>query len=99
MRLACVPAARGIWGEESCGCGYRRITVVSRGCQKNRADDCLENTGGCDAATGRDRGARPDHGLAVLGSTVPVTRVHGDLLPLSAVLVVGSAADPFLESG
>src|SRR3546814_3173576 len=51
MRLSCVPAARGTWGEESCGCGYSRITVVSRDCQENRADDCLENTGGCDAAT------------------------------------------------
>src|SRR3546814_2276752 len=49
----------------SCGCGYSRITVVSRDCQENRADDCLENTGGCDAATGRDRGARLVHGLAV----------------------------------
>src|SRR3546814_8383222 len=40
MRLSCVPAARGTWGEESCGCGYSRITVVSRDCQENRADDC-----------------------------------------------------------
>src|SRR3546814_16735569 len=96
MRLSCVPAARGIWGEESCGCGYSRITVVSRDCQENRADDCLENTGGCDAATGRDRGARPVHGLAVLGRTEPVPLVHGARLPRSAVLVAGSAADPVL---
>src|SRR3546814_15084539 len=94
MRLSCVPAARGTWGEESCGCGYSRITVVSRDCQENRADDCLENTGVCDAATGRDRGARPVHGLAVLRRTEPVPLVHGDRLPRSAFLVAGIPALP-----
>src|SRR3546814_4009623 len=94
MRLSFVPAARGIWGEESCGCGYSRITVVSRDCQENRADDCLENTGGCDAATGRDRGARPVHGLAVLGRSEQVPLGLGDRLARSVVLVAGSAVDP-----
>src|SRR3546814_4426939 len=49
----------------------------------------------CALVTGVQTCALPIlHGLAVLGRTEPVPLVHGELLPRSAVLVAGSAADP-----
>src|SRR3546814_17823066 len=80
MRLSCVTAARGTCGEEYCGCGYSRITVVRRDCQENRAEDSLENPDGCDAATSRDRGTRPAHDMDVVCRTEPVPPVHGERL-------------------
>src|SRR5690606_34917253 len=95
-RLSCALASRGTWGEGSCGCGCglaHGVAVVIRVCRENRADECLENTGGGCDATGGDRRARPVHGLAVLGRAEPVPLFHGDRLPGPAVLVAGSTAD------